>query len=92
MSNSHRSLHINFNVLLTDDLNDTLAALAADNKISKAHVVRHSIQRWSDMTYLRTPTCADGQICRCPHAHIYPPSQPPATEGPPPPPGKFNTL
>ena len=80
MPNPNRKLRINFNILLTDELDAVLVALAKKKGISKAHIVRQAIHNWHVMDSLRTPLCADGQQCRCPHAHIYPPSQPPPTK------------
>lgn len=77
MPNPRRKLRINFNILLTEELDACLIQLAQLKGISKAHVVRQAIRNWHTMTNLRTPICADGQECRCPHAHIFAPSQPP---------------
>ncbi len=76
MPNPNRMLNINFNVLLSDQIDRQLIDLAAKHHLTKAQVIRQAIHNWATMESLRTPICADGQTCRCPHAHIYPPSQP----------------
>ena len=77
MANEGRKHEINFNVLLDKELDKMLVAIAGELNTSKAHVCREAIRRWNEMLFHRTPRCADGQACRCPHAHIYAPSQPP---------------
>lgn len=72
MPNPDKKKSINFNVLLDPDTDGQLMRLAEHTKLSKAHVVRALIARQFQMSLQRRPVCADGQDCRCPHAHIYP--------------------
>lgn len=74
MPNPRKHFHINFNVLLSDELDDILIKLAKAHSLKKAQVVRRALLNWATMENFRTPLCADGQKCRCPHAHIYPPT------------------
>lgn len=76
MANPNKKLHINFNVLLDDDTDNQLIAIAKETRRKKADVVREAIRWWFAMKFQRKPICADGQDCRCPHAHIYPPADP----------------
>ena len=71
MTNPNRSLSVNFNMLLTPELDARLIDLATTHGISKAHIIRQAITNWASMETDQTPLCADGQKCRCPHAHIY---------------------
>ncbi len=72
MANPNRTKTINFNVLLDPDTDGMLMRLSVTTNLSKAHVVRSLIRRNFQMHFQRRPVCADGQDCRCPHAHIYP--------------------
>ena len=82
MPNPDRKKSINFNVLLDPDTDGQLMRLAEQTSLSKAHVVRALIRRHFQMAFQRRPVCADGQACRCPHAHIYPQDPPPAATPP----------
>ena len=82
MPNLNRTKNINFNCLLDEETDGMLIRLAAEKKRPKAFIVREAIQNWAKMSHRRTPTCADGQDCRCPHAHIYAPSNPIADPSP----------
>ncbi len=81
MANPNKTMSINFNVLLDPDTDGQLMRLADATKLSKAHVIRSLIRRHFQMYFQRRPVCADGQDCRCPHAHIYP-QDPPAAPPP----------
>ncbi len=74
MTTPNRTYSINFNVVLDDETNRQLQALATDLSVSKAHVCRSSISTRYNMHFRRSPHCADLQDCRCPHAFVYPPS------------------
>lgn len=74
MPNPNRELKINFNCLLTEADDAMLIKLAQDSDRKKAQVVREGLRLMYKMKYQRVPVCADGGDCRCPHAHIYPPS------------------
>ncbi len=78
MAHPNKTMSINFNVLLDPDTDGQLMRLAEATKLSKAHVVRSLIRRHFQMFFQRRPVCADGQDCRCPHAHIYPQDAPAA--------------
>ncbi len=77
MPNPNKTYTINFNVQLDDETDRMLIAIATDLQHSKAQVCRAAIRRTWRMKFARQPSCADGQDCRCPHAHIYAPTQPP---------------
>ncbi len=64
---------INFNVLLDKDTDDHLCRMAKIAHLSKANIIRALIRARAQMQFARDPQCADGQSCRCPHAHIYSP-------------------
>ncbi len=66
---------INFNAKFDERTNSNLEALAHRQDCSKAQVVRSLIRQSYEMTHLRNAQCADGQACRCPHAHIYGPNR-----------------
>lgn len=78
MPNPDRTYKINFNLVLDEETDDQLIRLARELSVSKAHICRAAIANWYGMKFQRTPTCADLQECRCPHAHIYPPTNLPA--------------
>ena len=71
MPNLNKKLTINFNFLLTRELDDMLIELARRHGLFKAQVIRQAVLNWHKMDTEQKPTCADGQLCRCPHAHIY---------------------
>ena len=78
MPNPNRRYSINFNLVLDDSTDAMLCKIAADTHLSKAHVVRSCLTDAYAMRYQRKPMCADGQLCRCPHAHIYTPADLPS--------------
>lgn len=72
MASPTKTHGINYNVLLDTTTNEQLIAISSGLRLSKAQVVRFAINHWALMRIEHTPVCADGQSCRCPHAHIYP--------------------
>lgn len=84
MTNPNRTYTINFNVVLDEETDRQLIALAKTLSVSKAHVCRSSIVARYNMHFRRAPKCADLQDCRCPHAFVYAPSPgPPETQNDP---------
>lgn len=78
MPNPNRKYTINFNLVLDAATDSKLCTIASDSDVSKAHVVRALLADAFSMRYQRKPMCADGQLCRCPHAHIYAPTDLPS--------------
>lgn len=74
MPNPDRRYSINFNLVLDSETDAKLCTMASDSQIPKAQIVRALLVDSFAMRYQRKPMCADGQLCRCPHAHIYPPA------------------
>ena len=72
MPNPNKKLIVNFNFLLTKDLDNMLIELSHRHGLFKAQVLRQAVLNWYRMDTEQKPSCADGQLCRCPHAHIYP--------------------
>ena len=66
---------INFNAKFDTETDGRLMALAEECHQSKAAVVRALIRHAAAMLFDKTPTCATGENCRCPHAHIYGPTR-----------------
>ncbi len=71
MPNDKSIFKISLNIMLDTKTDDMICKIAADTALSKAYIIRRAIKGYYDMTYHRQPVCADGQRCRCPHAHIY---------------------
>ena len=74
MPNPNRRYSINFNLVLDAETDSKLCTMASDSAIPKAQIVRACLVDSFAMRYQRKPMCADGQKCRCPHAHIYAPA------------------
>ncbi len=66
-----------FNLLMTPRLAGKLTRLAQESHRPKAAVLRQLIRDQFEMNFQRKPLCVDGGLCRCPHAHVYAPAQPP---------------
>ncbi len=66
-----------FNLLMTPATSAMLTDLAKESHRPKAAVLRQLIRDHYAMTFQRKPLCVDGGLCRCPHAHIFAPTQPP---------------
>lgn len=76
MPNATSRYNIKFNLLLDNDDDGKLIALAQADDTSKARLCRGLIRSAYTMKFEKQPICADGQTCRCPHAHVYAPSLP----------------
>ncbi len=83
MPNPNRVFTITYNLMLDERTDAQLIALAKRHDMTKAQVCRQGIRNWAIMDELRSARCADGRKCLCPHAHIYAPSVPHASEAPP---------
>ena len=76
MPNADSKYRIKFNLLLSPEDDDMLILLAFRDESSKARLCRRLIRQAYMMRVKQQPGCADGQACRCPHAHVYSPSAP----------------
>jgi len=72
MPNPNRKFNVSLNVLLDEETDHQICILAEETHLSKAQLVRQAVRHWHSMKYGQVASCADGQACRCPHAHLYP--------------------
>lgn len=59
------------NVLLDEADEAMLRGLAETTGETNSNAIRHAIRSAFAMAVSKTPTCADGQSCRCPQFHMY---------------------
>ena len=76
MANPNAVLTINFNLKLDKLTDDKIIYLARRRHESKAATIRSLIRGAYTMTNERTPICATGTACLCPHVHTYAPQTP----------------
>ena len=63
-------------LLLDDECLAKLNEIARRDEISKCGVLRQLIKWRFNMDIRRTPTCANGHACACPHMHGVAPTIP----------------
>lgn len=62
-------------VLFDEETKNMLTELQQKGRVSKGQVIRQAIRNVYLMTVKRSPTCANGNACHCPHTHQYPAGQ-----------------
>lgn len=57
------------NVLFDEETKTMLQGLTENGRLTQAHVLRELVHHQYKMKVLKTPHCATGGPCLCPHMH-----------------------